>query len=188
VSLFDRAATCFGAPIHCSPRGSGRGWYQLKVASRKGLGVKRPMSALGQKQTFAPQKVMSALPSKADMCGATRDVRLGPIADIPRFTRSSRQYVEHTDGDGGEMFQAVCKTWLEGTKSKSPSLQCIKARWLPVADPCARWRHIHRKTTTLVPTPTRPYRSIMSWLYMRIHPCETNPPIDPGLFVPWMAY
>jgi hypothetical protein len=33
------------------------------------------MSALGQKQTFAPQKVMSALPLKADMCGASRDVR-----------------------------------------------------------------------------------------------------------------
>jgi hypothetical protein len=28
------------------------------------------MSALGQKQTFALQKVMSALPSKADMCSA----------------------------------------------------------------------------------------------------------------------
>jgi hypothetical protein len=27
--------------------------------------------------------VMSALPPKADMCGATRDVRLVPIADIP---------------------------------------------------------------------------------------------------------
>jgi hypothetical protein len=27
------------------------------------------MSALGHKQTFAPQNVMSALPSKADMCG-----------------------------------------------------------------------------------------------------------------------
>jgi hypothetical protein len=40
------------------------------------------MSALGQKQTFAVQKVMSALPPKADMCGATRDVRFGPIADI----------------------------------------------------------------------------------------------------------
>jgi hypothetical protein len=26
------------------------------------------ISALGQKQTFAPQKVMSALPPKADMC------------------------------------------------------------------------------------------------------------------------
>jgi hypothetical protein len=35
----------------------------------------RAMSALGQKQTFAPQKVMSALPPKADMCGAARDVR-----------------------------------------------------------------------------------------------------------------
>jgi hypothetical protein len=40
------------------------------------------MSALGQKQTFALQKVMSALPPKADMCGATRDVRFGPIADM----------------------------------------------------------------------------------------------------------
>jgi hypothetical protein len=26
-------------------------------------------------------KAMSALPSKADMCGATSDVRFGPIAD-----------------------------------------------------------------------------------------------------------
>jgi hypothetical protein len=58
------------------------------------------MSALGQKRTCAvqkgtsalppiatakadsPQTVMSALPSKADMGGATRDVRYGPIADI----------------------------------------------------------------------------------------------------------
>ena len=40
------------------------------------------MSALGQKQTCALQKVMSALPPKADMCGATRDVRFVPIADI----------------------------------------------------------------------------------------------------------
>src|SRR5262249_45675321 len=40
------------------------------------------MSALGQKRTFAPQKGMSALPPRADMCGAARDVRFGPIADI----------------------------------------------------------------------------------------------------------
>jgi hypothetical protein len=39
------------------------------------------MSALGYKQTLAPQKAMSALPSK-DMCGAIRDVRFGPIGDI----------------------------------------------------------------------------------------------------------
>jgi hypothetical protein len=33
------------------------------------------MSALGQKQTFAVQKGMSALPLKADICGANRNVR-----------------------------------------------------------------------------------------------------------------
>jgi len=33
------------------------------------------MSALGQKQTFAPHNVMSALPPKADMCGAKENVR-----------------------------------------------------------------------------------------------------------------
>ena len=40
------------------------------------------MSALGQKQTFAMQQGMSALPPKADMCSATRNVRFVPIADI----------------------------------------------------------------------------------------------------------
>ena len=50
------------------------------------------MSALGQKQTCAAQNGMSALPPKADMCGATRDVRFGPIADIDlsQMTRSAR--------------------------------------------------------------------------------------------------
>jgi hypothetical protein len=33
------------------------------------------LSALGQKQTFAVQYVMSALHPKADMCGAKSDVR-----------------------------------------------------------------------------------------------------------------
>ena len=40
------------------------------------------MSALGQKRTCAMQNVMSALPPKADMCSATRDVRLVPKADM----------------------------------------------------------------------------------------------------------
>ncbi|MGB8091079.1 MAG: hypothetical protein WCF62_10335, partial [Pseudolabrys sp.] len=45
----------------------------------------QPMSALGQKQTFAMQNVMSALPPIADMCGAARDVRFVPIAtDAPQ--------------------------------------------------------------------------------------------------------
>ena len=40
------------------------------------------MSALSQKQTYALQNGMSALPPKADVCGATEDVRYGPKADI----------------------------------------------------------------------------------------------------------
>ena len=42
------------------------------------------MSALGQKQTCAAQKVMSAVTPKADMCGALADVRFVPRADIER--------------------------------------------------------------------------------------------------------
>jgi hypothetical protein len=42
------------------------------------------MSALGQKQTFAVQKGMSALPPKADICSATRDVCFGPEGDITK--------------------------------------------------------------------------------------------------------
>src|SRR5262249_31200465 len=37
------------------------------------------MSALGQKQTFALHQPMSALPPKADICSANRNVRFGPI-------------------------------------------------------------------------------------------------------------
>jgi hypothetical protein len=40
------------------------------------------MSALGQKQTFALQQVMSALPPKADIGAAQINVRFVPIADI----------------------------------------------------------------------------------------------------------
>ena len=40
------------------------------------------MSLLGQKQTFAVQKVMSALHPKADMCSAQPHVRFVPIADM----------------------------------------------------------------------------------------------------------
>jgi hypothetical protein len=40
------------------------------------------MSALGQKQTYATHNGMSALPPKADMCGALDDVRFVPEGDI----------------------------------------------------------------------------------------------------------
>ena len=50
------------------------------------------MSALGQKQTFALQKVMSALPPKADMCSAQGNVRFVPIADISNSPTLAPQY------------------------------------------------------------------------------------------------
>jgi hypothetical protein len=34
------------------------------------------------RESEIPQKAMSALPPKADMCGATTDVRFGPKADM----------------------------------------------------------------------------------------------------------
>jgi hypothetical protein len=40
------------------------------------------MSALGQKQPFAVQNWMSALPPKADICSALADVRFVPEADM----------------------------------------------------------------------------------------------------------
>ena len=50
------------------------------------------MSASGQKQTCAVHKLMSALPPKADMCGATAHVCFVPIADIA--IRSPRRRVQ----------------------------------------------------------------------------------------------
>jgi hypothetical protein len=42
------------------------------------------MSQMGHKQTFRVARALSALFPKADMCGATRDVRFGPEADMRR--------------------------------------------------------------------------------------------------------
>ena len=59
------------------------------------------MSALGHKQTFAAQNVMSALPPIADMCSALVHVRFVPIADISfavfkLMTRSNLVGLFHT--------------------------------------------------------------------------------------------
>jgi hypothetical protein len=66
------------------------------------------MSALGQKHTFAPQKVMSALPPKADMCGAARDVRYGPKADMGnrKKARSERPF-RVTDGFSSAAYRVI---------------------------------------------------------------------------------
>jgi len=64
-------------------------WPLLRKAdpeanTRKGGLARQLMSAWVKSRHFALQWAMSALPPKADMCGATRDVRFGPIADIER--------------------------------------------------------------------------------------------------------
>ncbi|MGA8928195.1 MAG: hypothetical protein WB537_00335, partial [Pseudolabrys sp.] len=69
-----------------------------------------------------------------------------PIADIPPFTRSLRrsrggiQYVEHIEGDGVEMFKAVCKLGLEGIVSKkldAPYRSGPSKTWVKVKNPKA---------------------------------------------------
>ena len=76
------------------------------------LGRRRPMSAMGHKQTFAlqnvmsalppiatakadfPQTVVSALPPKADMCSALAHVCFVPIANS--FTAAKRSLFDHS--------------------------------------------------------------------------------------------
>jgi hypothetical protein len=55
---------------------------------------------LGQKQTFAAQKVMSALPPKADICSALAHVRFGPKADIASLVDHPIGAAEQRRGDG----------------------------------------------------------------------------------------
>ena len=59
----------------------------LWVGSMRRL-ANRPMSALGQKQTSAHVRVMSALPPKADIGTQLRDVRYVPKADVRRRNKT----------------------------------------------------------------------------------------------------
>jgi ATP-dependent DNA ligase len=50
------------------------------------------------------------------------------------------QYVEHNEGDGGEMFKAVCKLGLEGIVSKkidAPYRSGPSKTWIKVKNPKA---------------------------------------------------
>src|SRR6516164_8152216 len=55
------------------------------------------MSALGQKQTLAVVRLMSALPPIADMVQRDRDVRFVPIADIGCYSINRRRGCEMID-------------------------------------------------------------------------------------------
>jgi ATP-dependent DNA ligase len=61
--------------------------------------------------------------------------RKAVLRKVLRRTRRGIQYVEHTEGDGGEMFKAVCKLGLEGIVSKK--LDAPSKAWLKVKNPKA---------------------------------------------------
>ena len=89
------------------------------------------MSALGQKRTYAPQQamsalhpiatakadmpqmVMSALPSKADMCSATSNVGYGPIADIGLLMTSMWLHSRCQNGLAGQLKLGTPFIWPE---------------------------------------------------------------------------
>jgi lipoprotein-anchoring transpeptidase ErfK/SrfK len=105
------------------------------------------MSALGKRQTFAPQNVMSAFPPKADMCGAKTDVRFGPKADIgPTSDEHSDAWQDNPDL--GELARLriidVQRTW--------PT-----ARNHARARPCREWGNCRRTEETVDLIPTVPH-------------------------------
>jgi bifunctional non-homologous end joining protein LigD len=75
------------------------------------------------------------------------DLRKKPLSErkaalrkVLKRTRRGIQYVEHTEGDGGEMFQAVCKLALEGIVSKklnAPYRSGPSKSWIKVKNPKA---------------------------------------------------
>ena len=75
------------------------------------------------------------------------DLRRKPFAErkaalrkLLRRSRDGIQYVEHTEGDGEEMFQAACKLGLEGIVSKridAPYRSGPARSWLKIRNPNA---------------------------------------------------
>jgi len=59
---------------------------------------------------------------------------------VLRKSRGGIQYVEHTEGDGAEMFKAICKLGLEGIVSKklnAPYKSGPSKTWLKIKNPKA---------------------------------------------------
>jgi bifunctional non-homologous end joining protein LigD len=66
--------------------------------------------------------------------------RKAVLRKVLRRTRRGIQYVEHTEGDGVEMFKAVCKLGLEGIVSKrldAPYKSGPSKAWLKIKNPNA---------------------------------------------------
>ena len=79
------------------------------------------MSALGQKQTFAVQNGMSALPPKADMCSASAHVRFVPIADIVLI----RHFIGARQANGWSRFANCCPAAPHPRQEPAGAQSCI---------------------------------------------------------------
>lgn len=82
-----------------------------------------------------------------DLMMLGNDLRRRPLSErkaalrkVLRRTKGGIQYVEHVEGDGAEMFEAVCKLGLEGIVSKkldSPYKSGPSKTWLKIKNPKA---------------------------------------------------
>jgi bifunctional non-homologous end joining protein LigD len=80
-----------------------------------------------------------------DLLVAGDDIRRQPLIErkkalrwVLRRSHGGIQYVEHNEGDGGEMFKAICKLGLEGIVSKklnSPYRSGRTKSWIKVKNP-----------------------------------------------------
>jgi bifunctional non-homologous end joining protein LigD len=62
------------------------------------------------------------------------------LRKVLRRSRRGIQYVEHSEGDGREMFKAICKLGLEGIVSKkldAPYKSGPSKAWLKIKKPNA---------------------------------------------------
>jgi bifunctional non-homologous end joining protein LigD len=69
-----------------------------------------------------------------------RSLPKAALRKVLRRSRNEIQYVEHTESDGEEMFQAACKLGLEGIVSKrvdAPYRSGPARSWLKIRNPTA---------------------------------------------------
>ena len=82
-----------------------------------------------------------------DLMMLGNDLRRRPLSErkatlrkVLRGTKGGIQYVVHTEGDGAEMFKAICKLGLEGIVSKridAPYRSGASKSWIKVKNPKA---------------------------------------------------
>src|SRR5262249_1614207 len=107
-------------------------WYRVLSRLRQAIlaiqGRARKVSALGKKQRCAAQEAMSALPPKADMCGATRDVRFGPKADLMCFSPRNSAAPRRLDCGDVDFFMPIIASNARFASSPPAAIASVRTR------------------------------------------------------------